>query len=1100
MGYPPAFSKSFSPETIGPGSVATLRFDIDNTSEVPTDPVDMLTFTDTLPSAIVIAAPANVTNTCSGIVTASDGGGTISLTDGKVGANDSCFITVNVTSILVGEGPYTNTTGDLTSSAGNSGPATAGLTVDDGLPGFSKDFAPDPVPLGSRSTLTFTIDNSANGSDIEDVIFNDILPAGMVIADPANAATDCDDPLLPTTLTAVSGTSFISLFSNGGFGFPALGAEATCTVTVDVIGSGTGTLGNVSDELFVDAGGEQSSGKASATLEVTDPGSIHAVTDFTDDPTPPGGMVNAKITIANFDRDFTATDIGFSLDLGAVISGITASSLPAIGFCGAGSTTSFSGGVLSAAGGSLAAGASCMFNVTLDIPAGTATDSYDFPTDSLNATLAGATVTADPVTDTLFVSDAPILTKEFIDDPVGAGGTVTLRFTITNTNPNSSLTDIEFTDDLNSAILGLAANSLVTDNAADPLLDVCGMGSELTVIDPPDIPSPPIVIPADSTQLIFRGGSLAAAGSPGDSCTFDVPIEVPAGTPTGTYVNTTSELTGEIFGEVGVTGLPASGDLLVVGAPRLMKVFTDDPVQPGDTVILEFTLSHNPDAPGNATEIAFSDDLNAALAGLSAIGLPQNDICGAGSQISGTTNVGFTGGSLAPGASCTFSATLQVPSAAPYGSHTNTTSEINATVQGVAVTGNASADDLKIPALMLTKSFTDDPVLPGGTVTLEFTIENVSASQAATNIVFTDDLGAVITDLAAAAAQLPLSDPCGDGSTLTGSTGDTILTFGGGSLAAGELCTFSVMLQVPLGADSDTYINSTNAISATVDGSTVLFDNASDELTVNAELLFLAKSFTDDPVAPGGTVNLEFTLTLDSTAPGDATGITFNDNIDAALNGLVATGLPLNDICGVGSQLSGTSDLKLSDGTLAPGNSCTFSVALQIPAAAPAGNYINTTTAVGAMVQTLPVGGNLASDTLNVGIDTDGDGIVNELDDDDDNDGLRDQFEVDNNFDPLNPDTDFDGIIDSLDRLPGMQSNFCLGLGDDAVLATVIVPSGTELTCAASGSIMVEATVVIENSGNLEVITPNADFKPGFDAPEGAGVSVISRDPSAPLP
>ncbi len=48
----------------------------------------------------------------------------------------------------------------------------------------------------------------------------------------------------------------------------------------------------------------------------------------------------------------------------------------------------------------------------------------------------------------------------------------------------------------------------------------------------------------------------------------------------------------------------------------------------------------------------------------------------------------------------------------------------------------------------MTKSFTDDPVNAGGTVTLEFTITN-SDTEAASNIAFTDDLDAALTGLVA---------------------------------------------------------------------------------------------------------------------------------------------------------------------------------------------------------------------------------------------------------------------------------------------------------------------------------------------------------------
>ena len=83
---PPTFSKTFSPDTIGPGSVSTLQFTINN---VDTVGVTDLAFTDILPAeGVVIATPSNATTTCTdGIVSAPDGGDTISLSDGQVEAS-----------------------------------------------------------------------------------------------------------------------------------------------------------------------------------------------------------------------------------------------------------------------------------------------------------------------------------------------------------------------------------------------------------------------------------------------------------------------------------------------------------------------------------------------------------------------------------------------------------------------------------------------------------------------------------------------------------------------------------------------------------------------------------------------------------------------------------------------------------------------------------------------------------------------------------------------------------------------------------------------------------------------------------------------------
>mgnify|MGYP003343224681 CR=1 FL=1 len=77
-----------------------------------------------------------------------------------------------------------------------------------------------------------------------------------------------------------------------------------------------------------------------------------------------------------------------------------------------------------------------------------------------------------------------------------------------------------------------------------------------------------------------------------------------------------------------------------------------------------------------------------------------------------------------------------------------------------------------------------------------------------------------------------------------------------------------------------------------------------------------------------------------------------SDDLDAALSGLVATGLPANDVCGAGSQLSGTSVLTFTGGTLAPGGICTFSATVQVPVGAVAGVYTNTTSAVSADIAT----------------------------------------------------------------------------------------------------------------------------------------------------
>jgi len=929
---PPTFSKAFSPDTISPGSVSTLTLTITNNTG---SPVQNLDFTDVLPAGVTIASPANDSVDCrGGSLSAPAGGGTISYSGGGgVGGFSSCSVTVSVTSST--PGTHTNVTGDLTSDAGNSGTATADLTVIAAdRPTFSKSFSPNSVFLGGRSTLTFTIDNTANAAGALSLAFTDNLPSGMVVASPANASKTCSGGIF----TATAGSGVIS-YNIGG----SVAAGASCTLSVDVVANTTGALVNTSGDLtsFPSTGsGTVSSGPASATLDVTVE-QISLSKLFTDDPVAPGGTVTLELTVRNLSRDASATNISFTDDLGAALSGLTAVGLPSSP-CGSGSSLTGTS-VLTLAGGNLASGATCTFSATLEVPSGAASGTYTNTTSTVTADIDGSPAAGGAASDLLVVAAVPVLTKTFTNNPVGAGGSVTLEFTITNTSATSTATDVTF-EDVFDVVLPTAS--------ATPATGFCGAGSTATFTPLTNPPAPSSVNPA---KLVVSNASLA----PEASCTFSLTLDVVDGAATGTYPNTTSEITATVDGET-VTGDPASDDLEIVAAPALVKEFIDDPVLAGDTVTLEFTLTHDENAPGGATGITFTDDLAATLAGLTAIGLPQSNVCGSGSEISGTTNLTFSGGTLSPGESCTFSVTLQVPSTAAAGSHTNTTSNVVATVLGVTALEKVATDDLIVAGLALTKVF-DDPVLPGGTVVLTFTIRNVSATETATDIRFDDNLDVTLDNLAA--TGLPLVTDCGAGATLTGLSGNRLLRFAGGTLAPGESCSFDVPLLVPAGAESDTYASETSFFTATIGGVTVDLENASDELTVSDEFLALTKEFTDDPVAPGDTVNLRFTLNNLETSQA-VSDIAFTDDLDAALSGLVATGLPA---AACGGTVSGTSTISLASASLAAGGSCTFDVTLQVPSTTPLGTIaVNATSEVTGTIGGLGVTGDPASDELRI--------------------------------------------------------------------------------------------------------------------------------------
>jgi len=55
---------------------------------------------------------------------------------------------------------------------------------------FSKSFAPSTIGPGSVTTLQFVVTNNTS-TPIENVSFSDNLPAGVLIASPANASSSC---------------------------------------------------------------------------------------------------------------------------------------------------------------------------------------------------------------------------------------------------------------------------------------------------------------------------------------------------------------------------------------------------------------------------------------------------------------------------------------------------------------------------------------------------------------------------------------------------------------------------------------------------------------------------------------------------------------------------------------------------------------------------------------------------------------------------------------------------------------------------------------------------------------------------------------------
>ena len=927
----PAFSKVFSPNTIGPGGTSTLTFTINNSGGGPTTD---LAFIDIYPAAITNASPANASTTCSdGTLTAADGGSSISLSGARIAGGASCTVTVSVTSSAVGT--HTNTSGDLTSSAGNSGTATDDLVVNADLPGFTKAFSPSTIARGARSTLTYTIDNTTGSTNLLDLNFTHNLPSGAVVASPANASTTCTS----STLSATTGGSTVVLSGDGTFGV-AVASGATCFVTVDVTGNTVGSLvsqtgdltGRRSNFTFFNAG------PTSAQLQVTGGGALQITKAFLNDPVAPGGTAQLEFVIQNNDRNFEATNVAFTDDLNAMLAGAQNAGVSFANTCGGSRTGA---GVFSFSGGTVPAEGSCSFSILVSIPGGAADGSYPNTTSNVTGTVNGAGVTGDPATDTLFVSGViPQLSKSFTPASITAGTPTNMEFTITNPSATTALSDLTFTDNISAFISGAGATP--------PSGGFCGGGSIAFVSSS-----------SGSDILTIQGANLAA----GASCTFQVGISTPSNTPGGVYSNTTSAITGTANGG-SVTGSAASASLTVNGGANLnfTKAFTGGPVNAGGTATLEFTITNTEGAP--VTGLAFSDDLATMSlpAGAEFTGATANTCGGMATGGFPTAIFGYSGGSLGTGGSCTITLTLSVPAATATGDYTNTSSALTGD-GGVgddaaqATLSVLAADDQPV---ILSKQFIDGPYLPGQTGTLRFTIENPNASNEATGIFFTDNLGSALAGFAA--TSLPPT-PCGAGSSITGTT---FLIFTGGTVpAGGATCTFDVTVQIPASAANGSYNSATSNVVATVGGGARTGDPAAAVLEVESAQLEITKTFVDPVITAGALARMEITVTNPTSSV--LSTASYTDDLNAMLPGTTAGG---NGIlgCSGGASLvgSGTSNLSVTITNLPAGESCTHRFFVQPPSGAATGSYTNTVDDLSGMIGGLAVSGPTATANLQV--------------------------------------------------------------------------------------------------------------------------------------
>lgn len=292
----PTISKLFLPDTVPSNGTTLLSFTISNPNSDPNPNATLngIAFTDNLPAGLVIASPNELSSDCGGTVAATAGSSLISLSGGVLApaaqgelrreklllafllrsktevsadtAVGTCFITVKVQAPSA-LGTLDNTTGTITSDESGPGAAsnTASLTVIAPTlpPTIAKEFGAASIPLNGIASLTFTLTNPNPSVGLMNVSATDILPFGLVVANPESLAGDCE-----ADLSANAGSNTIGI---AGLNLPA---SSSCSFSVNVTGTGAGTKNNVSGNVsatYDDGTGDFAQitgGTATATIQV----------------------------------------------------------------------------------------------------------------------------------------------------------------------------------------------------------------------------------------------------------------------------------------------------------------------------------------------------------------------------------------------------------------------------------------------------------------------------------------------------------------------------------------------------------------------------------------------------------------------------------------------------------------------------------------------------------------------------------------------------------------------------------------------------------------------------------------------------------------
>ena len=684
-------TKAFAPTTVRTGQSSTLTFTITNGTGKPAQ--SGLAFTETFPSNVVVANPANSSTTCgAGTVSGGSGSGTVALSNGSMLLNQTnCLVQIDVTSASAGS--YNNLPANVAgSSTGMTNSVNATLTVYNNAI-MTKAFTPAIIGMNGTSTLTFTISNGTSAPLQSGLGFTDTYPVGVLNTGAAATSVGCGTP----TITAAGTTGLITVSA-----VQVAAAPASCTISVPVTAAAAGSYPNTSAGNITGLTGGLTANGLSSTLSVVGTTLSKAFAPAT---VQIGSNSVLTLTITNGAGNPAQSALSFTDTLPAGL--VIANPNGLVNGCGGTVTATAGTGVITLPAGSLAAAAaSCTISVnTVAAAAGTYTNSsanISAASGNLDASAANATVN--------YLAPAGIL-KSFSPAIIAPGGTSIMTFTISNTN-SIPLTGASFSDTLVNISSGIA--QVATGSCG-------GVGSNNFTL-------------GQTGLLSFSNLTIQPGG-----CT--VSLSVTSSLP-GNQYNTASGVT---TAQTSIGSASNSAQLTVTSLPpATSKAFGLAAIPAGGTTTLVLTLSNPVANPGALTTVLVDDGFPAGLVLQNTVFSFAPLTCGSVSKTTGAAsapgdnNARFSVASLASGATCQVTLNVTSSTAGPI---TNTTSAPSA-AGPTAVSGAAASAVLNVlaqPLISVLKSANVASANPGQVITYTVQIVN-SGAGAGSNVVLTDDM------------------------------------------------------------------------------------------------------------------------------------------------------------------------------------------------------------------------------------------------------------------------------------------------------------------------------------------------------------------------